>query len=369
MQILHIQYDDIKNTWLSGGGALQAYQINRRLVAKNYQITMLTGLFPGGSREEDVDGIHYIRLGNPVNYYRSRLSFSRAAGAYIRKVSHDLMVEDTSAYSYPFSYWYSSKPRIAIIHHLMGTHSFRKFNLLGLIPYSWEKFNIRHFQHIIVGSPSTRDEVKERYHHAYQLYHIPYGINPQLFSAIPTEEDYILYLGRMDIYNKGIDILLEAFDKVMEEFPNLRLVVAGRGREEMAVKEMIQQRQAGDRIIFLGRIEEEQKIDYMRRCLMIVMPSRFEGWGISALEASACGKPVLATNIPGLRDAVQHQHTGLLAAPENPQDFARNLRILLHDTELRHQLGRQAREWAGTFNWDHIADQQLEVYHSVLSGT
>ncbi|MBP7459902.1 MAG: glycosyltransferase family 4 protein [Candidatus Delongbacteria bacterium] len=369
MQILHIQYDDIQNTWLSGGGALQAYQINRRLVERGHSVTMLTGIFPGGQRDERVDGIRYLRLGNPGGYYRSRLSFSRAVGRMIRTIPHDLLVEDTSAYSYPFSYWYSSKPRIAIVHHLMGSHSFRKFKLLGLIPYAWESFNIRHFQHIIIGSPGTRDEIRKRYHHHYHLYHIPYGINPDLFKSTPVEKDYILYLGRMDIYNKGIDILLESFTRIMNDFPELRLVIAGRGREESEVREMVQKHPAGDRVEFLGRIEEDQKRELLSQCRLMVMPSRFEGWGISALEASACGKPVLGTDIPGLRDAVLHQQTGWLAKSEDPQDYADQLKYLLQDHSCRHRLGRQAREWALTFSWDQLADQQLEVYRRILAGT
>ena len=92
------------------------------------------------------------------------------------------------------------------------------------------------------------------------------------------------------------------------------------------------------------------------------MPSRYEGWGIAAVEAQAAGKAVLGTRVSGLRDAVREGETGLLVEAGQPEALAQGMRQLLDQPDLRLRLGRQGREWARRFDWAQIARDQEEVY-------
>ena len=96
------------------------------------------------------------------------------------------------------------------------------------------------------------------------------------------------------------------------------------------------------------------------------MPSRFEGWGISAIESGACGKTVIASNIPGLNDAIIHNKTGILVEPDRSDLLAVEIKKLLENKEERKRLGINARNRAKKFNWDDITDEHEKFYNEVL---
>ncbi len=365
MKILHIDYDDIQNPWLGGGGALHAFEINKRL-ASEHRVTMATGNYPGALAETDIQGIRWFHRGNARSYWQSRLSFSHQVRELIQNESYDILVEDTSAYTYPFSFRYTSRPKVAIVHHIMGFHSIKKLFIFGVIPYIWEKYNLSHFNDIIVGSSGTANAVINLLKSKPVIHHIPYGFDQTLLKINPGESDYLLFFGRMDIYNKGIDLLLKAFENIQENFPQIRLILAGRGREQEKVKNLIAQSKCKNKISFMGTITEAEKQNLLSQCLMLVMPSRFEGWGIAAVEAQACGKPVVGADIDGLKEAVVPGKTGLLSESENISALAENISVLLQDGERRRRMGQNAREWSRRFSWDTIARDQLTIYQQII---
>ena len=97
-----------------------------------------------------------------------------------------------------------------------------------------------------------------------------------------------------------------------------------------------------------------------------MMPSRFEGWGIVAVEAAACGKPVVGSDIPGLRDAVQDNATGLLSPPENIELLTDNAIRLLSDPDLRLQMSRNSLKWAAEFRWEAITEKRKKIYKTII---
>ena len=143
---------------------------------------------------------------------------------------------------------------------------------------------------------------------------------------------------------KGLDILIEAFSGV-DKNRDIILKIAGGGksREVLRLKNLIELSGKKNRIEYLGKVSEEEKKELMRTCQFLVMPSRFEGWGITALEANAAGKPVLGTRIKGLSEAVLNNETAILVAPGNPDKVTMALKQLLDDNEFRARLGKQGR--------------------------
>jgi glycosyltransferase involved in cell wall biosynthesis len=189
-------------------------------------------------------------------------------------------------------------------------------------------------------------------------------VGDELLQAVPEETDYILCLGRLEIFQKGLDTLVDAVSRLAAERP-VRLLMAGTGKDETALQSLVRERRLEEAVTFLGRVEGQQKVDCLRRSLFCVMPSRYEGWPIVAVEAAACAKPVVGAAVPGVTEAVLHERTGLLVQPEDPDDLAAGLARLLDDDALRRTLGRQAREWATEFTWDRIAERQEAVYDRV----
>ena len=117
-----------------------------------------------------------------------------------------------------------------------------------------------------------------------------------------------------------------------------------------------------------GAVSEAEKGELLRRCLFLCMPSRYEGWGIVAVEAAAAGKAVLGTRIPGLADAVQEGQTGLLVPSADEAGLAAGMRQLLTQPDLRRRLGSAGRVWAKRFDWDTIARSQEELLELVARG-
>ena len=365
MNILHTIYDDFNNPWCGGGGALRTIEISRRL-SDRHQITILSGAYPNAPKEENVDGVEIRRLGSDNSYLKSRMSFAYHASREIARTKTDLWVHQFSAYA---PLWVSAKHRrnsLLEFFHLMGEHATEKYPLLGHIARHAEHRALRQHPHILTISPTATRQLEKQGVNA--KFHLVYtGVDQLCFEAPWGEEDYILYFGRLDTINKGIDILLSAFAKLAA--PNIRLILAGRGTPERQneLQSTAYGLNIGNRIEFTGPVTPEQKNDLIGNTLFVCMPSRYEGWGIVAIEAGAASKAVIGTDIPGLADAIRPNETGLLVPTENPEALANAMQHLLTDAPLRKRLGEAGRKWAENFTWDRIAKDQERVYLEVAN--
>jgi len=369
MKICHLVYDDIANPWLGGGGAVRARQIYSRL-AKRHDITLITGFFPGAKREEVIDGIRFVRVGSDRSYSRSRLAYCRTAVAELQTRKWDIWINEFSAFS-PLRVPARIRRRgILFFQHFMGRHALVKRPLIGAVAWLAETKVLRAYPHVLTVSPSVQQQVKLRTDGGSIPVDCVYnGVDSSYFDLDPEEHSYILFLGRADIHMKGLDVLVKAFSLVAEENPGLRLKIAGRGEAKQAqqLRDIVAATGFADRVDLLGGVSEEDKADLLRQALFACMPSRYEGWGIAAVEAQAAGKTVLATRISGLKDAVRDGETGVLVEAGDAGALATGMRTMLEDKEMRQQLGRNARDWARNFDWDRLASDQEEVYFRALA--
>ena len=364
MYIGHITYDDIKNPWCGGGGAKRVFEVDKR-IAKRHRIKVFTGKFPN-SRDEIIDSVEFKRIGFGFNYIISRITFSFFIPFYIMREKFDIIVNEFSAYSPSFFFSRRCKNVIAI-HHLVGKSPIKKYKIMGLFPYFFEKIAGIFYRYIITVSPSVTEIIKKRYKEG-KIYRLIYnGVSNELFSVNALEEDnYIAFLGRIDIYMKGLDTLFDAFSKIKNKDVKLKLAGSGKERDLQILKSLSERLKIGDRVEFLGRISDDEKKDFLGRSLFVVMPSRFEGWGISAIESSACAKAVIGTNIPGLKDAIIHNKTGILVEPDRSDLLAREMERLMNNREMKIRLGINGRNWAKNFDWDKIAEEHEKFYLEVL---
>ena len=363
MNILHIIYDDSSNPWCGGGGALRAVSVNERL-ARNNRVVVLTGNFPG-ARNERIEGVDYVRVGFGFSYLVSRISFTLLIAWYMRRFDSDIVVNDCSFFAPCFADLYTRRPVVNIIHHIMGSHAVRIYLLFGIFPFLAEKLLLKTAKCIVTPSKRVKMDIQTR-HQGKVISNIPNGISEDLLQLDPEEGDFILFLGRIDIYMKGIDILMASFSRIRNR--NTRLKIAGSGKrgDVRRLRGLIKAHQLEERVAYLGRVDGQEKLELLRTCLFVVMPSRFEGWGMVALEANAAAKAVAGAAIEGLTEAVADGKTALLVAPENVEKLAEAIDRLIEERELRASLGNQGRAWARRFSWRTVSEAQVGFYASVL---
>jgi glycosyltransferase involved in cell wall biosynthesis len=190
----------------------------------------------------------------------------------------------------------ASKPVIGVIHMLPGRDMWRKYR----IPFHWiERIGLRQYRQLIVLTEVARDEIKA-YCPETTITVIPNGVS---FPTLPAEsrKSHILFLGRIEIDQKGIDLLLSAYDAIADQcrYP---LVVAGRGiaSDEAELYERISVMKHADHVSTPGRVEGKAKDELLAEAALVVVPSRFETFSITALEALSYGVPVVSFDIQGL---------------------------------------------------------------------
>lgn len=181
-------------------------------------------------------------------------------------------------------------------------------------------------------------------------------------EGLAAERPLLLALASLD-RRKGIDVLLEALRRVLDGpvlEPAPMLWVAGDGPEREDLRARIESLGLGDCARLLGRREDAP--DLLAACDLFVLPSRREGLGVSALEAMAAGRAVVASRVGGLGQAVLHERTGLLVPPEDPDALAQAITRLLGDGELRRSLGAAG---PGHVEAHYIARRQVAAYEDL----
>ena len=378
MRILHIIYDDIDNPWLGGGGATRTLEIYSRIVSQGHDVTVLCGSYRGAPRQHIRQGVTYRHIGSSRSYALSRITFVLMSPFLIKRGGYDIVIEDVSPFSpVGVSLWNRRVPSVASVQNLSGRHALRKYGLPGLVPRLVERPLLSIFRNFVAVSPGIAREVRSlRGRHA-NVRVIPNSADLAFARGEGEIEQagkkrYILFLGRIDIYQKGLDILLEAFTMVAAQLPDVRLVIAGSGTEQQLEKlgSQVAKNIYKDRIELAGQVDQEEAAHLMRSALMLAMPSRYEAWPLTAIEAGAAGTPVVGFDILGVRDAAPPYPAGhgLLVAAGDIGALAEQITKVATEPKIRRELSVKGREWAARFSWDALAAEQLAFYEELVQG-
>ncbi len=380
MRILHIIYDDIDNPWLSGGGATRTLEIYSRIAAQGHGVEVICGSYPGASYMRVRRGVYYRHIGLPYSYVLSRLTFMVGAARLIKRGGYDIVIEDVSPFS-PVGapLWQrtptSLMPSIASVQNLSGKHATRKYRLWGLGPRLVEKPLLSLFKHFVAVSPGIAAQLRETFGQSIDVRVIPNSAGWAFFSGAANstqnkESDYVLSLGRIDVYQKGLDRLIEAFDRLADRLPNVRLLVAGSGTEQKmaALRSLASGAVHTDKIELLGQVSQERAAELVAGALMLAMPSRYEAWPLTAIEAGAAGVPVVGSDIVGVRDAAPPfpEAHGVLAPEGDLDALTQAMYKTATDPALRAAVRQAGRAWAARFTWDALAQEQLEYYRELV---
>ena len=358
MRVLVVNWQDRLNPQ-AGGAETHLHEIFGRLAARGHHVSLLCSGFAGAPRRETLDGMEVHRVGG-------RHTFNALCPGYYRRhlagECFEVVVEDLNKVPVFAPFWARS-PLVLLVHHLFGTTAFREASA----PFAAATWLLeRPIPWVYRGVPaqavseSTADDLVARGLRRQDVRVIHNGVDVEFFSPDPMisreSEPTFLYLGRLKRY-KRIDLAVEAVALLARDGVPARLVIAGKGDEEPRLRALVEKRGIEDRVRFEGFVTEERKRELLRRCWATVLPSPKEGWGITNVEAAACGTPAVAADSPGLRESVVHGRTGLLVPYGDPAALAEALRSLALGRDRVETLGEGALAFAQDFTWDHAAER------------
>jgi glycosyltransferase involved in cell wall biosynthesis len=361
MKILIFNWQDIKNPQ-AGGAEVHLHEVFSRIARRGHEVTLFCSSFPGAAAEETVNGIRVIRSGGR---YLFNFLVPLAYLFRFRRKQYDLVVDDMNKIPF-FTPLYVREPLYIVTHHLFKRSIFLEVSWpLAMYVYLAERagFGLCRARAIpfIVGSPSTKEELTEIDIPEGRVEIINYCVDHTVHRPDPAARStapLVGYFGRLKKY-KSVEQLLHAIVLVRKEVPALKAVVVGEGDNRSVLERLAAELGIADAVTFTGFVSEEEKVRWLQRVWFAVNTSSKEGWGLTVIEANACGTAVIASDVPGLRDAVKDGETGILYEFGDTAGLAARMLKLLSDRELRDRLARAAFAWAETFDWEVAAARTL----------
>jgi phosphatidylinositol alpha-mannosyltransferase len=351
-------YDHQDNPHYGGGGAVVVSEIARCL-SRKHDVVVVSGSFRGCRREREEP---FQRIYLPTGWAGPRagqLLFHLLLARAARRITHDLWIESfTPPFSTSFLPLVTSQPVIALVQMLTAADMTRRYK----IPFSFiERQGLARYQRFIVLNEADRDLVT-RGRHDVSCTVIPNGVD--LPEELPPAGagQHILFLGRIDVDQKGLDLLLAAIAVAKPELP---VLVAGAGRRPEERKLVRLLGHTCGPVAWVGHVSGPAKDALLRDCAFVVLPSRYETFNLSALEAMAWGKPVVHFDLPQLR------WMGIEAAIGVPafdvDSLAVAIRALATDDVQRASMGRAARQTAERYSRSDIAERYLDIVDACLN--
>ncbi len=366
-RILFLNWQDIKHP-LGGGAEVYHQEIFKRIISLGHEVSLICSHYPELDRYEEIDGMKIFRFAG-----RSWFNFAAPSVVrrYLKENKVDIVIDSINKVPLLTPLFIKDTPIIAVVHHLFKKSIFSEaFLPVAAYVFYYEKLIRPVYKNtpLISVSESTRQEL------------IDYGIKDDKITIIENCVDHDLfnidevpegdiplvgYLGRIKKY-KSVDHLIKAFKIVREKIKNARLIIVGDGDNLSELKELANRIDLSDFVEFTGFLDESMKVDILRKCHIVVNPSVKEGWGLTVIESNACGTPVVAADVPGLRDSVLKGKTGVLYKYGDIEECASCIIRLLNDKTLRMEMRNEALKWAEKFDWDNAAEKTLEMIEKVI---
>jgi glycosyltransferase involved in cell wall biosynthesis len=371
-----------------GGIARHCEGLAKALVKQKHDVHLFTLDFPGAPEYEEMDGIKVYRasteLGHP-NFLTWVLMFnhflSKRMADVTKTVDFDVMhVHDWLAAFSGISFkHYLKKPIILTMHstevgRAQGLHSPDSFSINGI--EWWATYEA---DRVIVCSNSMKNEICDHFNLPREKVDIiPNAIDASKYE-IPVDrgavrqrygvgwgEKLILCVGRL-VPQKGVEYFIRAIPLIAKRYPEAKFIIVGEGWSRDLLEEEARATGHANKISFTGFASDKQVIELMTSADVLVVPSIYEPFGIVALEGMATGVPVVASQVGGLAEVIDHDKTGIFVYPRSPESLAWGIDKVLSDPDHAKQLTKNAKEKLHkAYSWETVAMKTVEVYKKVV---
>lgn len=348
LQILWLNWRDLKNPD-AGGAEVVTHEVAKRLINRGHSVTLFSARFHNCSCSEYIEGINIIREGGKYTVYnRARKYYEK------NKNNYDIIIDEINVKPFLTPKFVKEKPIIALIYQISPEQFLLELPFpISYIGHYLEKRWLAWYRDVptITISQSTKHDLEKLGYKRIVV--VPVGTDAIPLSAVPIKEPSptIVFIGRLKRH-KLPDHALIAFSIIKKQFPDAKLWVIGEGylRKELESKFKIND------ITFYGRVSSELKYELLSRAHLAIVPATREGWALVVTEANSMGTPVVAYNVPGLKDSVIDNETGILVESNTPASLASSAVSLLRDRSRLFTLSSNALSNSRQFSWDSCAD-------------
>lgn len=352
-----------------GGTEIFLRQLNAELRARGHGTMVITSHGnEAGAGLDHVDGVPVHRL----SAHDAVLGHDPAAllrlQAQVGRIAADFQPDLVHAHGVGPTMWICMRsvrrrkdPFIVTLHNVMSCHFGGELSVLGTILSGADAVTG-------VSEAVTTDALHYAPHIADRLSVIPNGIEPMSSpTPIPERPVRLACIGRLTT-QKGFDLAIEAMAQLADDLPEVTLSILGDGEERERLQELVRNLGIGDRVEFEGLVDRDRVRAVLEQSRAVVIPSRYEGLCLVALEAAWAARPVVATDAPGMSEALDDEETGIAVPVEDPLALAAAIRRLVDDRLLAEHLGKQGRARAErAFSMVTCADAYERVYEKVLA--
>jgi glycosyltransferase involved in cell wall biosynthesis len=386
MRILHLSWEFPPR--VIGGIASHVFDLSRALVRKNIETHVITCNFPGAREYELIDGVHVHRF-ESYAAGDSFLTWALRMQKNMEKTGCDLINSFGNIDLIHAHDWLSGvagiglkhlyrKPLTTTIHSTeygrrTGIHNDLQASIHEIEQWlsteSWRVITCSHYMrdHVswVLHTPQTKFSV------------ISNGVDITKFSFdfdywnvrnrfAHASEKILLFVGRL-VPEKGLDTLIAALPIVLSNGANAKIVAVGEGPQKEAYQQMAKNYGLTHKVYFAGHVDDWTLRALYRVADVTVVPSKFEPFGIVALEAMAAHCPLVVTAVGGLNEIVDNEGTGLKVLPNSPSALAGAVLRIVSDVGFRDWIVNNAyQKCLWNYNWDKIAEWTTGVYHAVL---
>ena len=371
-----------------GGIARHCNGLAKALVHLGHEVHVFTLDFPGAPESEEVDGIKIYRsvteLGHP-NFLTWALLFNHFLEKRMAnvgsKVEFDVIhVHDWLTAPAGISYrHHTEKPLVVTVHsteigRAQGLHNSDSLTIDGIEWWATYEAN-----KTIVTSGSMRREIADHFHLPWdKIEIIANGIDLTKFQESSTDkqsvrrrygvnphEKLVLCVGRL-VPQKGIEHLIRAVPMIVRRFPEAKCIIVGEGWLRAHLEYVARSTGYQWKVKFTGFIPDSDLVALLKSADVLVVPSIYEPFGIVALEGMATGVPVVASQVGGLSEVIEHNRTGIFVYPKSPESIAWGIDKILSDPDHARWMTENAKDKLHkAYSWEAVAMKTVEVYRKL----
>lgn len=378
MRILILSWRDIGHTY-AGGAEVVTHQLAKHWVSWHHEVTVLSSRCPTSRSLESIDGVTYHRVGPYFSrrpfyfFYYLQLLYS-FLHIYLFSYRHRVDVVIDQFHGPPFfTPLFVFKKRFGIIYEIARDIWWYQqpfpFSLLGYLLDPLIFIFYRNTPFLTLSSSTARDLVSMGIARQ-NIFVFRSGITFRPLYRLSEKESHptIISVSRL-VPMKRIEDSIRAFSLILKKFPNACLWIVGKGEPEYerTLRTLCEELGVVTSVRFWGYVSEHKKRDLLKRSWIFVSTSVKEGWGLSVIEANACGTLAVGYPVAGLKESIKSNVTGIITPRCTPSSLSRVLsRVLLNDL-LRKRLSVNGLSYARTFQWDQSAARVLAFISSYFS--